>query len=460
VNTSTANSKEHQTEGLGWLGIARLGVIQASLGAIVVLTTSTLNRVMVVELALPALLPGILVALHYAIQILRPRFGHASDCGGARTPWIIGGMVVLALGGTLAAASTMVMAHSTLLGIAVATIAFLLVGAGVGASGTSLLVLLAATVSESRRAAAATITWVMMITGFVITTVIVGQLLDPFSLARLVGLTAAVGVLAVLFTTLAVAGIEKRAFKVTTEEPKDSPQTRGQFMNALRDVMSEPLTRRFSVFVFISMLAYSAQDLLLEPFAGAIFGFTPGESTKLGGTQHGGVLLGMILVAVVGSGIAKGKHDILRRCMIGGCIASAVTLGALAVGAFQGQGWPLSQVVFALGLSNGIFAVAAIGCMMSLVSSGHKQRDGLRMGVWGAAQAVAFGLGGILGTGVIDLIRYFVGSTAVAYSTAFVIQACFFVVASYLAATLSSQNAKKLWSGAHNDVSPNPLTAN
>ncbi|MEM9057099.1 MAG: PucC family protein, partial [Pseudomonadota bacterium] len=150
-------------DGLGWLGIARFGLVQASLGAIVVLTTSTLNRVMVVELALPALLPGVLVALHYAIQILRPRFGHGSDCGGARTPWIIGGMAVLALGGVLAAASTLVMAHSTVSGVLVATVAFLLIGMGVGASGTSLLVLLAATVSPARRAAAATITWVMMI---------------------------------------------------------------------------------------------------------------------------------------------------------------------------------------------------------------------------------------------------------------------------------------------------------
>ena len=44
-------------QNLSWLGIARLGLIQTSLGAIIVLTTSTLNRVMVVEMALPAMLP-------------------------------------------------------------------------------------------------------------------------------------------------------------------------------------------------------------------------------------------------------------------------------------------------------------------------------------------------------------------------------------------------------------------
>ena len=68
--------------GLGWLGIVRLGLVQTALGAIVVLTTSTMNRVMVVELALPAMLPGALVALHHAVQLLRPRLGHGSDVGG------------------------------------------------------------------------------------------------------------------------------------------------------------------------------------------------------------------------------------------------------------------------------------------------------------------------------------------------------------------------------------------
>jgi BCD family chlorophyll transporter-like MFS transporter len=84
--------------GLGWLDIFRVALVQTALGAIVVLTTSTMNRVMVVELALPAMVPGALVALHYAVQMLRPRMGHGSDVGGRRTPWIIGGMCVLATG--------------------------------------------------------------------------------------------------------------------------------------------------------------------------------------------------------------------------------------------------------------------------------------------------------------------------------------------------------------------------
>ncbi len=156
---------------LGWAGIVRLGLVQAMLGAVVVLTTSTLNRVMVVELALPAMLPGLLVALHYAVQMMRPRMGYGSDLGGRRTPWIVGGMAVLALGGFGAAVATAWMAA-----IAAGrawhwpSLSFALVGPGrqrrrhlaAGAAGQ-------ARASAERRAAAATIVWVMMIVGFAVT---------------------------------------------------------------------------------------------------------------------------------------------------------------------------------------------------------------------------------------------------------------------------------------------------
>jgi len=148
------------TRYLGWFGIFRLGLVQTSLGAIVVLTTSTINRIMVVELALPALLPGLLVGLHYAVQITRPRMGYGSDQGGRRTPWIIGGMLVLGLGGALAAVSTSLIGAYPVGGLLLAVLAFLMVGLGVGAAGTSLLVLLAKSVAPRYRGAAASTVWV------------------------------------------------------------------------------------------------------------------------------------------------------------------------------------------------------------------------------------------------------------------------------------------------------------
>jgi MFS family permease len=167
-----------------WFGIFRLGLVQACLGAIVVLTTSTLNRVMVVELGLAAMVPGALVALHYAVQMARPRMGFGSDVGRRRTPWIAGGMAVLALGGAGAALATAWMSSRPLAGMALAAFCFFLVGLGVSACGTSLLVLLATQVQEDRRAAAATAVWVMMIVGFAVTAGLAGRWLDPYSPAN------------------------------------------------------------------------------------------------------------------------------------------------------------------------------------------------------------------------------------------------------------------------------------
>lgn len=427
-----------QKKTIGWSGIVRLGLVQTALGAIVVLTTSTLNRIMVVELALPAVLPGFLVALHYFVQISRPRFGHGSDNGRRRTPWIIGGMAVLGAGGILAAVATSMMSAMPILGISLAILAFILIGAGVGASGTCLLVLLAATVDDRRRAAAASITWIMMIAGFALTAGVVGAYLDPFSFERLVVISAFVSLIALCVTVLALRQLEARHV-VYENRPEPSPAAR-DFRAAIRSVMSETHTRRFAAFVFISMLAYSAQDLVLEPFAGAVFGLTPGQSTQLGGTQHAGVLVGMILVGFIGYRLGDGRHSIMRICMICGCLASGALLALLAIGGFSGDGWPLQANVAALGLANGVFAVAAIGSMMSLVSQGHQRRDGVRMGVWGAAQAIAFGLGGVTGTLAVDLIRWATGSVQYAYSLVFLAQALLFAAAAILAAELSRNN--------------------
>ena len=423
--------------GLGWLGIVRLGLVQTALGAIVVLTTSTLNRVMVVEIALPALLPGALVALHYFVQISRPRFGYGSDAGKRRTPWIIGGIATLGAGGVLAAAATAVLAYEPVPGILLAAFAFVLIGAGVGASGTCLLVLLASTVAPERRAAAASITWIMMIAGFAVTAGTAGAFLDPFTFTRLVTISAIVAVVALLVTIAALHGLER---KHAVEDlprvlPVDNAPAPG-FRDALAEVLKEPETRRFASFVFISMLAYSAQDLVLEPFSGAIMGLTPGQSTQLGGTQHGGVLLGMLTVAFLGR-IGGASLGLLRGVMIAGCLGSATMLLVLAGAGFAPSGWPLTQTVFLLGFSNGVFAVAAIACMMGLVSHGANGRDGTRMGVWGAAQAIAFGLGGIVGTGIVDLTRWASGSTLYAYAIVFVAQAVMFAIAARLAARLT-----------------------
>lgn len=417
---------------LGWPGVLRLGLVQAMLGAVVVLTTSTLNRVMVVELALPALLPGLLVALHYAVQLTRPRMGWGSDVGGRRTPWILGGMVVLALGGFGAAVATAWMASNRTAGIALATLAFAAVGLGVSAGGTSLLVLLAKQVEEPRRAAAAATVWVMMIVGFAVTAGLAGRALDPYGPLRLVQVSGAVSLIAVAVTALALWGLEAPR----GAGPTSPTQERPNFRRALAEVWREDDARRFTIFVFFSMLAYSTQDLILEPFAGAIFGFTPGESTSLSGVQHGGTLAGMLLAALAGRRVAGARFGSLRAWTVGGCIASGVALAGLVIGASLAPEWPLRANVFLLGVSNGAFSIAAIGSMMSLAGGGTQPREGTRMGLWGAAQAVGFALGGLFGSAASDLARWLLGEPAVAYATVFAVEAGMFAVSAVLAARI------------------------
>ena len=418
--------------GLSWFDIFRLGLVQTALGAVVVLSTSTINRVMVVELALPAMLPGFLVGLHYAVQLSRPRWGYDSDRGGRRTPWIVGGMAVLSLGGIAAAAATswMVVSPSKVGGLVLAFFAYLLIGGGVGAAGTSLLAMLAAKCAPGRRPAAASMVWLMMIAGFVITASIAGSFLDPFSASRLLVVASVVAVAAWLLTAVAVAGVERRP-EVNTAPPRDGPS----FSVVFREIWAEPRARAFTIFVFVSMLAYSTQDLILEPFAGTVFGMTPGESTKLAGVQHSGVFFGMLLVGFAASGANGPRLGSVRAWTVGGCIASGIALVGLAVAGFV-PGWPLRASVSVMGFANGAFAVAAIGWMMTLAGSGQDSREGIRMGLWGAAQAVAFALGGFLGTVGVDVVRYVFSDPVLPYATVFACEALLFLFAAVLAARM------------------------
>lgn len=415
----------------GWLSVARLGLIQACLGGVVVLATSTLNRIMVVELALPALVPGLLVAMHYVVQLLRPRMGFGSDRSGRCTPWILGGMCVLAAGGLLAAWAVTRMDQSLAQGLLLSVLAFLMIGAGVSASGTSVLVLLAKRVPETRRAPAATMVWLMMITGFAVTAGVAGHQLEPFSEERLLAVAASVAGLALLITALMLVRLEGRGGAISSS-PEPAPR---EFMRTLSEVWKEPAARQFTIFVFVSMLAFSAQDLILEPFAGSVFGLSPGETTRLSGLQHSGILIGMLLVALAGSGRLFGRVlGSLRFWTVSGCIASALALAGLVAAGLIGPGWPLLANVMLLGAANGAFSIAAIASMMRLAGEGRARREGTRMGLWGAAQAIAFGFGGLIGTALSDLARLVVSDIASAYSIVFGLESLLFIVAARMAA--------------------------
>jgi len=165
---------------------------------------------------------------------------------------------------------------------------------------------------------------------------------------------------------------------------------------------------------------------------------TPAQSASLAALQHGGALIGMVLVGLLATLRSTADDGSLRAWMRAGCIGSAVALLGLVCAALAAPGWPLRANIFVLGLANGVFAVSAIGSMMGLAAAGGRARQGLRMGLWGAAQAVAFAAGGLLSSAAVDLTRAISHSGYAAYATVFAAQAVLFVVASRLCGTLES----------------------
>jgi BCD family chlorophyll transporter-like MFS transporter len=98
-----------------------------------------------------------------------------------------------------------------------------------------------------------------------------------------------------------------------------------------------------------------------------------------------------------------------------------------------GPPYPFKATVFVLGVANGAFSIAAIGSMMKLAGEGREKREGVRMGLWGAAQAIAFGFGGMAGAAASDVARWFIASPGVAYASVFALEGLLFIVAALLA---------------------------
>ena len=416
-----------QQKTLGWFSIFRLGLVQACLGAVVVLMTSTLNRLMVVELSMAATVPGFLVGLHYAVQLSRPKWGLISDLENNRTKWINLGMLILGIGANLATLSLVLFNSNSLLAMLLSILAYTLIGLGVGASGTSLLALMAKHTAERRRPAAAMITWLMMIFGIAMTAGIVGMLLVPYSFELLLKIVAGLTVLTMIISFAATWKIENNL-----DEIRQTDQEKAPLLEELKSLWEHSKTRNFTIFVFLSMTAYFMQELILEPYAGIVFQYTPSQTTSLSGMQNGGVFVGMLTVGILATAL---KFGTLKSWVQAGCLGSCFMLISIMLLGQINSSLPLELAVVGLGFFNGMFAVAAIGSMMSLAGSGSKRREGTRMGLWGAAQAIAAGFGGLLGTILVDLLQVADLSPVNAYGMVFSLEASLFALAALLAST-------------------------
>ena len=429
---------------MNWFSILRLGLIQLCIGSSVVIPLSTLNRLMKVELALPATIAGFLIALHYAVQLTRVNWGYLSDKTQNRSQWIIFGMLILGIGGVLASASIPLIESNFAYGIMLALFSYTLIGFGVGAAGTPLLALLASYSSKSQKGFAASITFLMMILGLAITGITAGIILDPYSHQELIKITASLAIITNILSYLSLKNLEKTLRNDADARIPNANDYNEPFLEGIKKVWMEREARLFTIFIFISMGAFSMQDPILEPFAGEVFGFAVGESTKLDGFHKIGTLIGIILIILCLSKFRIGfaslsivKNERLgseKFWLITGCIFSAFSLFMISLlGLTYRDPGILNSVVFLFGISNGVFTAGILGTMLHLASRGSDGNNtGTRMGIWGAAQAYATMIAVFFSTVLVDILGLMMNSLPSVYGIVFLTAASFFIAAAFL----------------------------
>jgi BCD family chlorophyll transporter-like MFS transporter len=429
---------------MNWFSILRLGLVQLCIGSSVVIPLSTLNRLMKVELALPATIAGFLIALHYAVQLTRVNWGYLSDKTQNRSQWIIFGMLILGMGGVLASASIPLIESNFAYGIMLALFSYTLIGFGVGAAGTPLLALLASYSSKSQKGFAASITFLMMILGLAITGITAGIILDPYSHQKLIKITASLAIITNILSYLSLKNLEKSLQNSVDARKPNAINYDVPFLEGIKKVWMEREARLFTIFIFISMGAFSMQDPILEPFAGEVFGFAVGESTKLDGFHKIGTLIGIILIILclskfrIGFGsLSIAKNERLgseKFWLITGCLFSAFSLFIISLlGLTYRDPGILNSVVFLFGVSNGVFTAGILGTMLHLASKDSGDNNtGTRMGIWGAAQAYATMIAVFFSTVLVDILGLMMNSLPSVYGIVFLTAASFFIAAAFL----------------------------
>jgi BCD family chlorophyll transporter-like MFS transporter len=398
------------------------------IGLTSVLTNGTLNRVMIVEQGLPASFVGLCFALPLLIAPLRVWLGYRSDTrplwGMRRTPYIFAGTLLL-IAGMLAATLLVLtlppanMLFTGLLGVAV-LLAFLVYGLGRHLASNTFEALLADTFHGPQRPRAVTLFKVAMFVGIIGTAITLGALLDPFSPTRLAIIVGGALLLTLLLTLLAIVGQERPSERLQAAVSEARTVSFRATITTL--LWPDPHLRRFFLLVMLVIVGTLAQDILLEPYGGLVLGMTPGATTRLTALWGIGTV-----IAMLGAGLGLIQRVGYLPVLRGGlCLTIAAFGGLIAVGALQ-QAGALYGLVVVLGLGTGL---SAAGLLTAVVEQTTAARAGTLMGVWGVAHESGEALGGLLGGGVVDVVRLLsAGNNWLAYSSVFALEAGLLLVA-------------------------------
>jgi len=401
----------------------RLAGFPLALGLTSVLVSGTLNRVMIVEMGIPAALVGAFFALPLLISPLRIWLGYRSDAyplwGLRREPFIILGAFVAGLGVVAATLALLEIQSISALLVGVVVAAFIAYGVGKNLSSNTFEALLADKFTGEQRPRAVTFYKVAMFVGIMTGAILLGRLLDPFTSQRLRLIVIGTAALSLLLAVFAVFGQEPR--KASTETESEQVRKISFRETFMEWVWADPQVRRFFIFVMLTVIGTLAQDVLLEPYAGLVLNMSVGQTTTLTAIWGAGTLLSM---AAAGMWLIK-RFGYERIVRVGLVLGVGVFISLILAGIFKFNSVFLG-LVFLLGITTGL---SASGMLTAVIEFTTPARAGLLMGVWGVAHNLGQAFGSLFSGAVVDMVRAFGGDALAAYGTVFAFEALLLILA-------------------------------
>ena len=202
-------------------------------------------------------------------------------------------------------------------------------------------------------------------------------------------------------------------FKPRSRLRKPGTPIEHTFAQAWQLFCQGPNTLRRLLAVGLGTMAFTMEDVLLEPYGGEILNMSVSSTTLLSATLALGGLLGFAWASrVLGRG-----GDAYRMSGWGAWVglpafACVIASGPLAMPALFVLG------IFLIGLGGGLFAHGTLTATMQLAPPGQ---IGLAMGAWGAVQATAAGVGMAAGGLVRDGVAL-ISTPVMGYSAVYAIE--------------------------------------
>ncbi len=390
--------------------LLRLSLFQVSVGMALVLMVGTLTRVMIVELHVPATLVGLMISLPLIAAPFRAVIGfrsdhHRSKLGWRRVPFIWMGTLIQFGGLSIMPFALLVLSgqgqssHAPAwVGQVAAAIAFLLVGAGLHTTQTVGLALATDLAPPESRPKVVGLMYVMLLLGMMVSAVAFGLALADFSPGQLIRVIQTAAVATLVLNTVALWKQETRS-RSNQSGIHATPAFRASWQLYLQD---EHAFRRL-LGIGLGTMAFTMEDVLLEPYGGEILGLSVGETTLLTAMLAIGGLLGFTLASRV---LVRGM-DPLRLARIG-AFAGLPAFTMVILAAPAAEPWLFGAGTLLIGFGAGLFGHGTLTATMNLAP---KSQSGLALGAWGAVQATGAGIAVALGGILRDLAALFGGST-------------------------------------------------